>query len=264
MGAAASERASAGAALVTGAARRIGLAIAERLAGAGYDLAVHCGPGSQDEAETHAARFRAGGRRCVVLPADLGDPTAAGPLVNSAASAIGPLSLLVNSAAIFEPDEALAPIHFERHMAVNLRAPILLAAEFATLVPAGRGGAVVNIIDQRVLRPNPTFFSYGLSKAALWAATRTLAQALAERDIRVNAVGPGPVLPNRHAAEAGFEAEAATVPLGRAVQPDEIAEAVLYLAEARNVTGQMIAVDAGQHLGWETPDFLASVKQPER
>ena len=139
-------------------------------------------------------------------------------------------------------------------MAVNLRAPLQLASAFAAALPAGREGCVVNIVDQRVWRLNPKFFTYTLTKSALWTATQTLAQTFAPR-IRVNAVGPGPTLANTIDGEEGFAREAAAVPLGRGVAPEEVADAVLWLARARGVTGQMIAVDGGQHLAWKTPDY---------
>nr|WP_171217280.1 SDR family oxidoreductase [Enterovirga sp. DB1703] len=248
------------AALVTGAARRIGLAIAEELARAGYDVALHCSPGSRREAEAAATRLASGGRRVAVVPGDLEDAAAPAAVVDAANAALGPLTLLVNSAALFEPDGAEAPDPdlLDRHFAVNLKAPVLLAAAFAAQVPDGIEASIVNIIDQRVLRPNPAYFSYTLSKSALWTATRTMAQAHAARRIRVNAVGPGPTAPNRHDGEDGMRAEVAGIPLARPVQAAEIAEAVLFLARARNVTGQLICVDGGQHLGWQTPDFLGA------
>jgi NAD(P)-dependent dehydrogenase (short-subunit alcohol dehydrogenase family) len=143
------------------------------------------------------------------------------------------------------------------HMDPNLRAPVMLAQSFAAALPEDRLGLIVNMLDQRVWRPNPLFFSYTLSKAALWAATRTLAQALAPR-IRVNGIGPGPTLPSVHQAPGEFEAEAAGSLLGRAVDPLEIAAALRFLIDAPSVTGQMIAVDAGQHLGWRTPDLVGA------
>lgn len=239
--------AGSGTALVTGAARRIGRGIAERLAAAGYDLALHCSPASRGDADAVAATIAVSGRRTVAIPADLADPDAAA-VIFEAAAALGPVDLLVNSAAIFEPDDALCPDALDRHLAINLAAPLRLAAAFARALPAGREGAIVNIVDQRVLRPLPGFHSYGISKAALWEATRSLALALAPRGIRVNAVAPGPVLPNRHDGEPGFAREAAMLPLGHPVAVEEIAEAVLYLATARSVTGQIVAVDSGQHL----------------
>ncbi len=244
-------------ALVSGAARRIGLKISERLAKQGYDLALHCSETSYEEAKEAAARLAKNGVETFVIAADLGDPAAPARIVQAAAKALGPLDLLVNNASIFEEDSAFAIDLdlWDRHFAINLRAPVLLAQEFVRQVPEGRAAAIVNIIDQRVWRPTPQFFSYSLSKSALWWATQTMAQAFAPRGIRVNAVGPGPVLPNEPQGQSGFATEVAGVPLKHAVSEAEIADAVFYLAQAPSVTGQMIAVDAGQHLGWETPDI---------
>lgn len=246
-------------ALVTGAARRIGFKIAERLATQGYDLALHCSETSYEDAQEAAARLAKSEVETFVIAADLGDSAAPARIIRAAAKALGPLNLLVNNASIFEEDSAFALDLdlWDRHFAINLRAPLLLAQEFVRQVPEGREAAIVNIIDQRVWRPTPQFFSYSLSKSALWWATQTMAQAFAPRGIRVNAVGPGPVLPNEPQGAKGFAAEVAGVLLQHAVSEAEIADAVLYLAEARSVTGQMIAVDAGQHLGWETPDIVA-------
>lgn len=246
-------------ALVTGAARRIGLQIATRLAGAGWDLVLHASARSLSRAEAEAERLAAThGCRAMALAADLAIADECAKLVEGARAALGPLRLLVNNAAVFEPDaaDALDLALFDRQIAINLRAPVILASAFAAQTRLGGDAAIVNIIDQRVLRPTPQFFSYTLAKSALWTATRTMAQAFAERGLRVNAIGPGPVLPNATDGDEGFSIEVKGVPLHRAVDPDEIAAAVLYLAEARAVTGQMIAVDAGQHLGWRTPDVV--------
>ncbi|MGO9134159.1 MAG: SDR family oxidoreductase [Methylovirgula sp.] len=238
-------------ALVTGAARRIGLAIAEHLGAHGYKIVIHCKAASLDEAKVAALRMAEAKIEAAVVVGDLADPSAPAEIVADAARAFGPLGLLVNSAALFEDDSpfAIDLVRFEQQFAVNLRAPLLLAQHFVAQVPAGAEAAIVNIIDQRVLRPGPQFFSYGLTKSALWAATKTMAQAFASCQIRVNGVGPGPVLPNEPEGESGFAAEVAKLPLQHAVAPKDIAAAVLYLAEARSVTGQMLAVDAGQHIG---------------
>ena len=247
-------------ALITGAARRIGLQIATRLAAAGWDLVLHASARSLERADAEAARLGTEyGIEAVARAADLADATQCQALVEAA----GALRLLVNNAAIFEADsaDALDLALWDRQLAINLRAPVILAHAFAaqvaqTATEPGGDASIVNIIDQRVLRPTPQFFSYTIAKSALWTATRTMAQAFAERGVRVNAIGPGPVLPNETDGDAGFSIEVKGVPLHRAVDPDEIAEAVLYLAGARAVTGQMIAVDAGQHLGWRTPDVV--------
>ncbi|MES2835720.1 MAG: SDR family oxidoreductase [Pseudomonadota bacterium] len=256
--------ASRGAALVTGGARRIGRAIALRLAGAGFDVAIHHrGPVEELDALSLLSDIRglvseitALGRRAAVVHADLTDEDQVRALVPAAVEALGPLTVLVNNASVFEDDRVggLSRETWDRHIETNLRAPIVLAEAFAAQAP--EGSAIVNLLDQRVLKPDPRFFSYALSRNGLWWATRTLAQALAPR-IRVNGVGPGPTLPSIHQTPADFAAEAAAVPLARAGSPEAVADAVLWLVDADLVTGQMIAVDGGQHLAWQTPDIEA-------
>jgi NAD(P)-dependent dehydrogenase (short-subunit alcohol dehydrogenase family) len=249
-------RPSRGGALITGAARRIGRALSIKAQTAGYDVAVHTRRADAD-ARALAADLRAIGGRAAVVTGDLTLDADLKTLVSRAAKAVGPLTLLVNSASLFDDDriETLTPASWDAHMAANLRAPILLAQAFTAQLPADRHGLIVNILDQRVLRPTPRFFSYALSKGALWHATRMLAQALAPR-IRVNGIGPGPTLASIHQSDADFAAEVAGLPLERGASPDEIAEALAYLIDARAVTGQMIAVDGGQHLAWKTPDII--------
>jgi len=244
-----------GAALVTGAARRIGRTLALAAAGAGFDVAVHAREADADTASL-LAEIAALGRKAVVVAADLTDDIALRGLVGAAADALGPLNLLVNNASLFDDDRlaSLTPKTFDAHIAANLRAPILLTQAFAA--QAAPGALVVNILDQRVRKPTPQFFSYAVSKAALWQATIMSAQALAP-DIRVNGIGPGPTLASIHQTPGEFEAEAAGVPLQRSADPSEIAAALLYLIDATSVTGQMIAVDGGQHLAWRTPDIVA-------
>jgi NAD(P)-dependent dehydrogenase (short-subunit alcohol dehydrogenase family) len=244
-----------GGALVTGGARRIGRAVALAAAEAGYDVAIHC-RASEAEADELAGRIQGMGRRAAVVTADLAGMAQVQALASEAAEAVGPLTLLVNNASIFQDDRigSLEPELWDAQMAVNLRAPVLLAQAFAAQLPDGAEGLIVNLLDQRVLKPDPRFFSYGLSKAALWTATRTLAQALAPR-IRVNGIGPGPTLPSIHQTPEAFAEEAKAVLLERRAAPEDIAQALRYLIEARQVTGQMIAVDGGQHLAWRTPDI---------
>ena len=243
-----------GAALVTGGSRRIGRAIVLALAHRGHDVAIHHRD-SKDDAEAVATEVRALGRRATVVSADLTDEAEVRALLPAATAALGPLSVLVNNASVFEDDRvgSLSRQTWDKHLETNLRAPVVLAEAFAAQAPDG--SAIVNLLDQRVLKPDPRFVSYAISRNGLWWATRTLAQALAPR-IRVNGVGPGPTLKSIHQSDADFEAEAAAVPLGHGASPDEIAEAVLYLVRARSVTGQMISVDGGQHLAWQTPDIL--------
>lgn len=240
-------------ALVTGAARRIGRAIVERLARDGMAVAIHASARSLTEAEGLASEIAARGGRAAAFAAELANPDETRTLIARTAAVLGPVRHLVNNASIFEPDTAanFGPADFDRNMAVNLRAPLLLSQAFAAALPAEATGSIVNLVDQRVLRPDPHYFSYSISKSALWAATRTMAQAYAPR-VRVNAVGPGPVLPNQNEGQAAFDAEVAVAPLRRAVAVAEIADAVAWLMAAPGVTGQMIAVDAGQHLAWRS------------
>jgi NAD(P)-dependent dehydrogenase (short-subunit alcohol dehydrogenase family) len=240
-----------GAALVTGGARRIGRALAQACAEAGFDVAIHVrNPG--DDAEAAAGEVRQAGRRAAILACDLRKESAVVALVGETEAELGPVTLLVNCASVFEEDafETLNRASWDLHMETNLRAPLVLSQAFARrLAAADRTGLIVNILDQRVWRPTPAFFSYTLSKAALWEATRMMAQALAPR-VRVNAIGPGPTLQSIHQAPDDFAAEAAGTPMGHAVAPSEIGQALRYLIDAPSVTGQMIAVDGGQHLDW--------------
>lgn len=246
--------ASPGGALVTGAARRIGRELALEAARAGYAVAVHHRNSADDAAET-VRLIEASGGRARALRADL---TSANPttILAHAAQAVGPLTLLVNNASVFEPDGAtdFTRAGFAEGMDANLYAPLALTQAFAAALPSDANGLVVNLLDQRVLKPSPPYFTYGLSKAALWWATRTMAQALAPR-VRVNGIGPGPTLPNEHEGTKGFEAEATATLLAHGASPAEIARALRFLIESPSVTGQMIAVDAGQHLLWRTADF---------
>ena len=243
-------------ALVTGAGRRIGADIARRLARENYAVALFANS-SLEGAQRLAREIVAEGGEAQPFRADLADPEAATAAFAQAAAALGPIELLVNNAAAFE-DDSIARLDLKlwrRQFAVDLESPVFLIAAFAAALPPDREGAVVNVIDQRVLKLTPEYLSYTLAKSALWTATRTLAQALAPR-IRVNAVGPGPTYPSQREGDAGLAREAAGTLLQRAVSGDEIAEAVLFLARARNVTGQIVCVDAGQHLGWRTPDIV--------
>lgn len=240
-------------ALVTGAGRRVGRAIALRLARAGWNVAVHYGR-SHAEAEETADGVRAAGRQAVILATELADEDQVATLVHRAAEALGPIGLLVNNASLFEPDRlaSLTRAGWDRHMAINLRAPVVLMQRFAERLPAASDGVIVNILDQRVWNPTEEFLSYTVTKTALWSLTRTLALDLAPR-IRVCGVGPGPTLPNPRQDRGLFDAQAASVPLRHGADPDEIGDAVAYLADARSVTGQMIAIDGGQHLWWAPP-----------
>ncbi|MBW3098730.1 SDR family oxidoreductase [Pseudohoeflea coraliihabitans] len=242
-------------ALVTGAAKRIGRAIAEDLGANGFAVAVHAN-GSAGAAEETAAAIRSGGGTAEVFIADLEDPDAVAGLVARVADRLGAPRLLVNNASIFEPDfgDAFDAALFDRHMAVHVKAPVALTAAMAEHLPAeSAGGLVVNLIDQRVWKLTPQHFSYTLSKAALWTATRTLAMTHAPR-LRVNAIAPGPTLPSPRQSEEDFARQVAAVPLQRAPDLISFGRTIRYLFDTPSVTGTMIPLDGGQHLAWETPD----------
>jgi NAD(P)-dependent dehydrogenase (short-subunit alcohol dehydrogenase family) len=240
-------------ALVTGAGQRIGRALALSLAEAGFAVAVHYHR-SRTAAEAVVAAIRANGGNAAQLAADLADENAARGLLQEAQRALGPVGVLVNNAGVFVDDtvETATRESWDSHLAVNLRAPFVLIQEFARRLPAAAGGVVVNLLDQRVWSLTPYFVSYTLSKAGLWTLTQTMALALAPR-IRVNGIGPGPALPNIRQSDEQFFRQCAMMPLGRGTSPGEIAAALRFILEAPAVTGQMIALDGGQHLGWAQP-----------
>lgn len=244
------------AALITGSARRIGERIALDLAREGYAVCVHYNE-SEGEAASVVETIRGQGGKADLVAADLSDAGEASELIGRAARLFGPPSCLINNASRFEPDEvgSITVESWERHLGTNLRAPVLLSQSFADHLPPRQEGNIVNIIDQRVWKLNPKFFSYTASKAALWTVTRTLAQALAPR-IRVNAVGPGPALPNARMDQEDFAKQSRLTLLQRGTTPSEISDAVRFILAARAMTGQMIVLDGGQHLVWQTPDVV--------
>jgi NAD(P)-dependent dehydrogenase (short-subunit alcohol dehydrogenase family) len=243
-------------ALVTGAAKRLGRAIAIDLAHHGWDIAIHFNSSETDAHET-AHQIGAAGRRAALFKADLSSEPQTGSLVSRATESLGTLTALVNSASVFEPDDWATATResWEKHLAVNVRAPLILSQAFARALPNSEKGAIVNIVDQRVLKPTPQFLSYGVSKAALYWLNTTLAQALAPR-IRVNAVAPGPTIMNARQSATHFRRQREATILGNGAEPQDICDAVRYLLSASAVTGEMIAVDGGQHLIWQTPDAL--------
>jgi len=234
--------------LITGGSKRIGRRITERLVQGGWSVAIHYN-GSNEAAEEAAEEARAAGVKAVTVSADLEDESTYKGLIAEAVDGLGPLMALVNNASIFQDDPDDDPAIWAKHMAVHVRAPYMLTKALAAGLAEGASGAVVNIVDQRVLNPTKHFPGYSISKMALWDQTQVLARALAPR-VRVNAVGPGPVLPSTRQSDEDFQAQAAQTPLARAVEPEEIAAAVAYLLDAQAVTGQIIAVDSGQHLNW--------------
>lgn len=245
-----------GAVLVTGAGARLGQAMAIALGEDGFDVAVHY-RSSKTGAEQTVSAIKDAGANAALLQADLADEESRAGLIADATKALGkPISLLVNSASTFENDSAQAHTRqdWDFHFEPNLRAPVHLAQQMAAALPSDQKGLIVNLIDQRVLKLNPQFFTYTLTKAALWQATRTMAQAFAP-NIRVNAIGPGPTLASIHQADGEFESEAASTLTGEGSSPEEIVRALRYLISATSVTGQMIVSDGGQHLLWQTPDL---------
>ncbi len=234
--------------LITGAAYRIGRAIALSFADPGWRVCLHY-LGSGDAAEILAEEIRERGAEAVALSADLSKADEARGLIPRCVECLGPPTCLINNASLFQDDSltGLDVESWQAHMDVNLRAPVLLAQSFAKHLPQGQTGHVVNIIDQRVLKPLPEFFSYAASKAGLWWVTRTMAQALAP-NIRVNAVAPGPILRSIHQTPEEFEAEQRSTLLGHGASPEDIAAAIHFLLQSPSITGQMICVDGGQHL----------------
>ncbi len=238
------------AALVTGGGQRLGRAIALALGAAGHPVAVHC-RSNRDAAEATVAAIREAGGHAAAVAADFRDEAQLAALVGEAASTLGPLGVLVNNASTFERDEwdTADRASWDLHMQPNLRAPFVLAQAFARALPDGAEGNVVNMLDQRVWSLTPHFVSYTVSKAGLWALTRSLALALAPR-IRVNAVGPGPALPSARQSAEQFARQCASTPLRHGTDPEEVGRAVLAILALRSMTGQMIALDGGQHLQW--------------
>ncbi len=240
--------------LVTGAAKRLGRAIALDLAAAGWNVAIHYNT-SEEDADTAAQAARAFGVEAAALKCDLSKEAETQGLVARAVREVGPLDALINSASLFEDDnwQNATRQSWDSHIETNLRAPLVLSQAFAGQLPEGRRGSIINVIDQRVLKPTPQFLSYSLSKAGLFWLTTTLAQGMGPA-IRVNAVGPGPTIRNLRQSEQDFARQQAATILGRGAKPADICAAIRYLLDAEAVTGQMLAVDGGQHLIWQTAD----------
>lgn len=242
-------------ALITGGAKRIGAAIARDLAEHGYDLALQY-VSSDTEGQTLAEELRALDVKVSLLQADLTQADECAGLFEAAKSEVGTIGVLINNASIFEADDVTEfdEALFDRHFSIHLKAPSILSAALAAQTEL-EDGLIINMIDQRVLRLNPNFYSYTLSKSALWTATRTLAQSLAPR-VRVNAIGPGPTLQNQRQKPEDFQKQVDGLLLKRTPELSEFGATIRHLHENRSITGQMLALDGGQHLAWETPDIL--------
>ena len=237
-------------ALVTGAADRVGAAIARRLAVDGWAVLVHYRR-SAEKAEAVAADIRSTGGEAQAIGADLADRTARAGLIAAAARPFGPLTLLVNNASMFERDAVadLTEDLWDAHFAVHAEAPAFLARDFAAQLPDGAQGNIVNIIDERVLDLSPAYFSYTLSKSVLWTMTRTLAQSLAPR-IRVNAIAPGPAIPPPHVSDEAHRRRVAELPLQASADGEGLTDGVMAILSLPTMTGQMIALDGGEHIEW--------------
>ncbi|TCR92994.1 SDR family oxidoreductase [Rhizobium sp. BK376] len=247
-------------ALITGASKRIGRAIAEDLAANGFGVVIHANQ-SLKEADALVTELRQAGKRAISARANLSDIAETSDLVEKVVSEFGPLDLLVNNASIFQGDTAhqFDAAAFDAHFAVHVRAPSILAAAFARQLPKGAHGLIVNIIDQRVWALNPRFYSYMLSKSALWTATQTMAQSFAP-NIRVNAIGPGPTMPSERQSKEDFQRQVDGLILKAGPGLDEFGRTIRFLFDTPSITGQMIALDGGQHLAWQTPDILESLE----
>jgi NAD(P)-dependent dehydrogenase (short-subunit alcohol dehydrogenase family) len=243
-----------GVALITGAGRRLGRRIAEALAEDGHDLALHYRTARVETEGLAESLGAARGLRCVAIPADLTDVADVESLMSRAHDALGSIDLLINNASLFEDDAVadLDPTSWQRHLDVNLRAPVLLSRDFARLLPSDATGHIVNLLDRKIANLQPDYFSYTVSKAALHTATQLLAMALAPR-VRVNAIAPGLILPSGGQSEAEFAAEQRTAPLGLNGDPAMVVDALRYLNRAPAVTGQVLFVDGGEHLGPAVP-----------
>jgi NAD(P)-dependent dehydrogenase (short-subunit alcohol dehydrogenase family) len=236
------------------------------LAGRGFDVAVHYAS-SEDDAATLVTEIEAMGQRAVAVQADLLDEDVTQGLVGRASDGLGgPLTCLVNNASIFEYDtlQTATRESWDRHIGSNLRAPFVLTQNFAAQAPKAipdendepkAQALVVNMLDQRVRKLTPEFMTYTIAKMGLWAFTQTAAQALAP-NIRVNAIGPGPTLRGIRQSEEHFANQRANVPLGRGANSEDITAALGYFLDAPAVTGQLLCVDGGQNLAWDTADIL--------
>ena len=240
--------------LITGGAQRIGAAIAQHLAEQGWSIALHY-RSSREQAEETANQLRQTGAQVALLQADLAQENDVRAMMPKAVAALGqPIDALVNNASAFSYDsaESASRESWDNHIEPNLRAPLVLSQARAAQIP-GDGGHIINMIDQRVWNLTEHFISYTTSKVALWGLTRQLALAFAPKNIRVNGIGPGPTLPSPRQTDEHFQEQVQDTPLKIATPLSDICSAVDFLLHSKSMTGQMIALDGGQHLNWAAP-----------
>lgn len=247
--------------LITGAAKRIGRHMALKLAKAGYDIAIHYNH-SIDEAYSLQKEIEETGQKAVCFRADLADEDATVSLFETISQNFTTPHIIINNASVFEEDNISKcdKESWEKHLQINLRAPLLLSQALANKLGEKENGHIINIIDQRVLNLTPHFLSYTISKSGLWTLTQSLAMSLAP-NIQVNAIGPGPTFPSARQSEADFQSQWRSLPLEKPAHPDDIANAVIFLLNSNSVTGQMISIDGGEHLGWAQTDNSAPPKE---
>jgi len=246
-------------ALVTGGAKRIGAAISRDLAANGFDVFFQY-ISSEEEAHALVKDLQGYGVKVAACEVDLMEPGSAKHIFEKARATLGPIDLLVNNASIFQPDTAEQPDDalWDAHFSIHLKAPTFLTRQLAKQEDI-ENALAVNIIDQRVLRLNPSFFSYTLSKSALWTATQTMAQTFAPK-VRVNAIGPGPTLANERQTPEDFQKQLDGLIMKKGADLEDFGRTIRFLYDTPSITGQLLALDGGQHLAWETPD-IAGIKE---
>tara|TARA_B100001123_G_scaffold331506_1_gene373815 strand:- start:1263 stop:2021 length:759 start_codon:yes stop_codon:yes gene_type:complete len=238
--------------LVTGGSQRIGAVISDRLAREGWNVIIHYNK-SKKKAFNLKKNLSTYKINCCCIKADLSKELELKKLFKNAKKEMGVITCLINNASTFELDnlENIKKKKWDYHLNTNLWAPIFLIQQFIKNLPKNINGNIINVVDQRVINLTPFFTTYTITKSALWTLTQTTALALAPK-IRVNAIGPGPTLPSKRQTNNKFKRQYMKVPLKKSVNPNEIAEAVLFILKSKSLTGQLINIDSGQHLGWAT------------
>ena len=241
--------------IITGGATRIGAAIAEKLSGPGKEMVIHFNR-SKSKAEKLKKKLSKNKTKVYLVKGDLSKETDINKIVKFAKSKLKYFDCLINNASLFENDklENFTTDSWGRHLRTNLRAPALLSKEFSKNI-RGKNNNIINIIDQRIFKLTPYFFSYTISKTGLYTLTKTSAMSLAP-SIRVNGIAPGPTLKNKRQSAQHFKKQYMATPLKRQVDVEQICNAIDFFVKNRSITGQVISVDSGQSLNWQTPDIL--------